>query len=699
MNSLTTQNSSTPEEREPAPVAHADRTRALGEIDARIDRLVRSRRHGERLDALVELVSWLAQPAQAELIGSDTGGEILGREHARLALFTASMERSPGRQAELASSLEAIFASASALSLFAEGGLRNERGLLVEMGERLARRLLPKPREELDLSSMLPRLFPDAEALRWISSVPARLFERTCTVIGSGKAWLPVRAALEEALCLLAARVRPLGLSQEMRERHADRSVRSSPCYALSSTTENLLSAIDSKVDEVARREAEAAWSADVLACRRSNEEVRAHLETSGVSVELVYALDVIERHLDRMVLLFEAFTPAPPPAHAGAVHALVRVLVRGRLDDRSLRALLRDNMALIARKVIERTGETGEHYITTTRAEWARMWVSAGGGGLVTTFTAAIKLVVTHSHFPILVEFFLAGWNYALSFIVIQLLGFTLATKQPAMTAASLAATLDRGSSTERSDALADHVARIVRSQLAAAFGNILAVAAGAVAFVRLFEIVKGCPFLTPEVAEESLRSLDPLRSGTIFFAIITGVVLWLSGIVAGWMGNWIVYRRLPQAIAEHRLGDRFGPHRMQAVSRWFATHVASLCGSVALGFLLAAVPALGMMTGLPLQVRHVTLSAGQLVLSAASLSGETLDDPLVRRAAFGIAVIFVANLGTSFLLALAVAARARKATFADARDLGRALRRHMLRRPLDFFVPPRTEGTPPAH
>jgi site-specific recombinase len=175
--------------------------------------------------------------------------------------------------------------------------------------------------------------------------------------------------------------------------------------------------------------------------------------------------------------------------------------------------------------------------------------------------------------------------------------------------------------------------------------------------------------------------------------------VVLWLSGIVAGWMGNWIVYRRLPQAIAEHRLGDRFGSHRMQAASRWFSTHVASLCGSVALGFLLAAVPALGQVTGLPLQVRHVTLSAGQLVLASASLHGEMLDDPIVGRAAFGIAVIFVANLGTSFLLALAVAARARKATFADARDLGRALRRHLLRRPQDFFFPNKSESAPSAH
>ena len=37
--------------------------------------------------------------------------------------------------------------------------------------------------------------------------------------------------------------------------------------------------------------------------------------------------------------------------------------------------------------------------------------------------------------------------------------------------------------------------------------------------------------------------------------FAAFTGVLLWLSSIGAGWLENWAVYRRLPEAIAEHRI------------------------------------------------------------------------------------------------------------------------------------------------
>lgn len=45
-----------------------------------------------------------------------------------------------------------------------------------------------------------------------------------------------------------------------------------------------------------------------------------------------------------------------------------------------------------------------------------------------------------------------------------------------------------------------------------------------------------------------------DLLHSGTVFYAALTGVLLWLSSLGAGWLENWIVYRRLPEALAKHR-------------------------------------------------------------------------------------------------------------------------------------------------
>jgi site-specific recombinase len=672
------------------------RARALEQALLRVDVLVRAASLAARLDALEALVLFLRTPDPGlELLASESNAAPLPAAHRRLALCIGWLERSPDARAAFCAAMTRVCADLRGLSLFAEAGLANDRGLSLELADRVARRVLPRPRADRELTALVPRLFPDAAALDWLTRLPCALFERTLALLPAAPAWQSLRTDLEEALCLLATRIAALGFAEEMRERRSAAGVRDSPYHRIARSTDRWLCALDAYRDPLLRseepRSAGMLWTGDAAACRSGNEEVRAHLTTSGVSVAVVYGLDLIERLLERMELLFQVLATEAGSLRASAIQQLCGELVRGRLADRSLRSLLRENLGLLARKVIERTGNTGEHYITTTLHEWLGMLRSAAGGGLLTTGTAIFKLVVAQAHWPILVDFALAGSNYALSFIAIQLCGFTLATKQPALTAAALAAVLEQPRSPPRSEALAIHVARIVRSQLAAASANIVAVALGAVLFESLWSRWRGAAWLAPDAVDYVLRSLDPLASGTIGYAILTGALLWMSGLAAGWVGNWVVYRRLPLAIAEHRLGDRIGPQRMQRAARWFATNVSGFGGSIALGFLLAAVPALGRATGLPLDVRHVTLSTGQLVLAAATLGSDALHDPRVRSACVGIAVIFVLNLSTSFLLALAVAARARNATLADMRDLGSALAHRLAHRPLEFVFPPR--------
>ena len=65
------------------------------------------------------------------------------------------------------------------------------------------------------------------------------------------------------------------------------------------------------------------------------------------------------------------------------AVHTLLSRLEEGNLDDKRISSLLRENLNLLARKVVDRTGDTGEHYIATSRAEYRWMWRAAIGGGL----------------------------------------------------------------------------------------------------------------------------------------------------------------------------------------------------------------------------------------------------------------------------------------------------------------------------
>ncbi len=188
------------------------------------------------------------------------------------------------------------------------------------------------------------------------------------------------------------------------------------------------------------------------------------------------------------------AWKCSPPPwwSAAGKLSAAVRLLLNtlvcGLLEDTRISSLIQQNFNLLARKTVERTGHGGEHYIAHSRREYWQMWGAAIGGGFLTVFTAALKLHLVAEHWPPFVEAVLIGTNYAISFLLLQIFGFALATKQPAMTGATLADIIRRNRGDSRRDQITEFGASISRTQLAAALGNILAVSIGAVIFNLLW-------------------------------------------------------------------------------------------------------------------------------------------------------------------------------------------------------------------
>jgi site-specific recombinase len=109
----------------------------------------------------------------------------------------------------------------------------------------------------------------------------------------------------------------------------------------------------------------------------------------------------------------------------------------------------------------------------------------------------------------------------------------------------------------------------------------------------------------------------------------------------------------------------------------------------------MMGMTPVLGKFFGLPLDVRHVTLSTGMLALGAASLGVAVVGKGTLLMASLGVAATFVLNLTTSFYLALRLALRAQDVTSRDHLHLLRALWSHFLHSPRDFFLPPREAQT----
>jgi site-specific recombinase len=590
----------------------------------------------------------------------------------RLQLLLVALKLVPSFRARLVELIARVIAESSALGLV-EAGLPNPRGLGAETADRLARRLLPSVEDAHDLGRLLQRMLPKKRDADWLESLSGDLLAALGELLPAGA----LDGAVVDVMRLAATRVSALGLTSELRARAAAGSIADSPFFRLPRAVDALVAAPGP--------DAAAEMRTLVVACRGETQTVLDHLEEYGVSVDVVYRLEVIGKNLERLDAL------ASLDGNREAMRVLLVTLLRARSRDTSVRDIAASNAHLLARKIIERAGQSGEHYITRTRAEWFGMLASAGGGGVLTCATIYFKYLVVWAHLPLFIEGVGTSTNYAISFLLMQLFGLTLASKQPSMTGAALAGAIKHTADGDDFSPLVTQIARTCRSQLAATIGNLGFVIPAALVFDLVYRSRTGHSFLDEHAADHTLESLHPFHSATIYFAALTGLLLWLSSLGAGWLENWITYRRLPEAIARHRYGRFVGRGTMEWLAKRIAHGTAGIGGNVSIGVLLGMVPVFGKFLGVPLEVRHVTLSTGSLALAVSSLGAESWQHGALGAAA-GILCIGVLNFGVSFVLALLVALRARAVVHGKRRLLVAVLRR-FASSPGEFFFPPASE------
>ena len=259
----------------------------------------------------------------------------------------------------------------------------------------------------------------------------------------------------------------------------------------------------------------------------------------------VVYQLAFLEAALQRFLELLEmAFDPA---AQLRRKAEFVAQLARQNRARESVSDLLRQNCHLLTRKMVERSGELGAHYITRTPREYAAMLRRAAGGGAIMAVTAWLKTILLTWGLPGLLEGFAASVNYSAGFVAIQLTGSTLATKQPANTAPALAERLSQARDPAAMEELVDEVVYLVRSQIASIFGNLALTVPVMWLICYMIYGWTGKPIFTPEHATKVIESIS-IFGPSPFFAAFTGSVVMGVGVGGGVGGELVClpsYRR----------------------------------------------------------------------------------------------------------------------------------------------------------
>ncbi|MGE5622669.1 MAG: preprotein translocase subunit TatB, partial [Bacillota bacterium] len=158
----------------------------------------------------------------------------------------------------------------------------------------------------------------------------------------------------------------------------------------------------------------------------------------------------------------------------------------------------------------------------------------------------------------------------------------------------------------------------------------------------------------------------------------------------------NWFALRKLREGLAHHRrLVHVLGAARAQRWAGWCERHVACIAGNLSLAFLLGMTPVMAKFFGVPFDIRHVTLAAGELTAAAGSLGVGIWKSPDFWLAAGGIVLTGLLNVGVAFACALALALRAREAPGRARRLVFRSLLRRAVVAPHVFLFPPRQGAT----
>lgn len=413
-----------------------------------------------------------------------------------------------------------------------------------------------------------------------------------------------------------------------------------------------------------------------------------------GISLRVNQNLLRIRQQLERLEKLIPLLVVNEPTEATQNTINLGLSLIDYNCRKTNVRKLINESTQLLSYEVTQHTAKTGEHYITKDRGEYFRMFWAASGGGIVVGILCIIKVLLSKIDTSAFGHAFFYSLNYSLGFIAIYVLGFTLATKQPAMTAAALVSALEKGRKNtgvpedEKHYAFAEFFARVFRSQFIAFVGNVIV--AFPVALLGIWGIDMLFDYNIAETKWPTLiLDLSPVHSLAMLHAAIAGIFLFLSGIIAGSIANRDKHRNVYYRIEEHPFLKRtFGKIKAKKIAQLYEKRWAGVVSNFWFGVFMGSTASLGVFLGLNLDVRHITFASGNLALGLYG-GNYGVSDEMLFWGIFGIGVIGLINFLVSFALSMSLAFRSRNIPFSELRLISWSVWNHFKYKPGSFFFP----------
>jgi site-specific recombinase len=591
-------------------------------------------------------------------------------------------------------------------SLISDAGIPEESDFFFEIKEKLFAKFLPRQPEECDLEFILNQVFYKTDDTDWIEKIDPSELRILFTLLEFKpiNTSVEVESPLSEVLFafeIMTLRICGNALETKVMKMVPEYNNLDSPFVAF----QNDLSLIEKRILNEATHcippEDEDYKQLFVLLqqCKDYVNQAFRNSKKFGISLRVNQDLLRIKRQLLRMEVTLPFLTAEDEDDLKENTINLGKRLIRHHCYKNNLSKFFDEGTRILSYEITEQTAKTGEHYITESRRGYFKMLLTSIGGGLIVGLMCVTKVLLYKLDLSSFGEAFVYSMNYSIGFMILYLLGFTLATKQPAMTASTLISAVETGMKSKGSrrikhKAFAKLFSEVFRSQFVAFIGNIIM--AFPVAMLVVYLVDLNLDYNIPEAKWEKLiKKLDPIGSLAIIHAGIAGIYLFLAGIIAGGIANRNKFNDVYNRIGQHPyLKRNFGKKFAVKLARFIENKWAGLMSNFWFGVFMGSTASLGVFLGLNLDIRHIAFSAGNFALGMYG-SGFSLTPEMIIWSLVGIFFIGMMNFWVSFGLSMLVAFRSRRIPFSEFKAIVLSVLNYFTNRPLVFLWPPKEQRT----
>lgn len=590
--------------------------------------------------------------------------------------------------------------------IISDAAILQDADFLFEVKKRAFAKILPYQHQSDSLEYVLNQVFYSDTDPLWLQKIPQGQIETLYDLLELSSIYETVKenSVLSELLMsmtLISQRMSGRALESDVLKMVPEYFHHESPFAAFEKELQSIQEELKENVNHTVTAE-NLSYKQLMVLHKQCEEYVEKAFDNSskyGITIHVNQSLLRIRQQLSRLKVLLPLLTVNHEIDKKRNTIRLAYKLIKYNCTRNNLRTFIKESTQLLSYEVTQHTAKTGEKYITQSKGEYFKMFKTALGGGLIVGILCIIKVLLSKLDASDFGHAFLYSMNYSFGFIAIYVLGFTLATKQPAMTAAALIRALEdgmkKGDSEEKHQGFAVFFARVFRSQFIAFVGNVIMAFPVSLLGIWLIELA-----FDHNIAETKWKTLvtdlSPIHSLAIFHAAIAGCFLFLSGIISGSVANRDKHYEIYQRIKEHPFLKRsFGKEKAEKFASWYEKKWAGIISNFWFGVFMGSTASIGIFFGLNLDIRHITFASGNLALGLYG-SDYSLDYWMLFWGILGIGIIGLVNFIVSFSLSLGLAFRSRDIPFTELRSITVSIWQHFKRRPFSFFFPTGTNVKP---